>query len=373
MLVVGKAVVAGCIPDNATERRVMHAANPWEQVVLDLEVQPADKPVQRLIIPGEVGGGLHLSDHPLSTAAAFAFGMVIGFLDHVGQLEHHAQDRPRHQMHGQPADQELPPGHVQNHQWHDDGPQIAERLRPDQGGPFPGLVGQVAIGAEVTLDEVFVVLGQNPEQRRQRIGEEGVEVLEPVDRLPLTMRRQPQQRRDRQVLIQSVDIGMSVMDRIVGDLPHVAIGATQIEGEPQQAVDPGRGTIGPVQRVMRHRETDPRDAHADQRRQTQHLPGTKGIGQQQRVGPDRDGQNDCRLDHHAHVGVLRQIAFGEIGRDTGLNIRNEADSVALDRRRSTHVHYWSSPSPVLATCLHCGQRKGHRCFVGMRSQLVAVA
>ena len=128
MLVVGKAVVAGCGADNATERWVMNTADPREKVVLDLEIQPAHKPVQRPIFTGEVGGSLHLADYPLGAAAAFAFGMVIGFLDHVGQLEHDAQDRSSHEMHGQPADQELPPGHVQHHQRHDDGPNIAERL-----------------------------------------------------------------------------------------------------------------------------------------------------------------------------------------------------------------------------------------------------
>ena len=137
----------------------------------------------------------------------------------------------------------------------------------------------VAIGTEVALDEVFVVLGQHPEQRRQRIGEEGVEVLEPVDRLPLTMRRQPQQWRDRQVLIQPVNIGVGVMDRVVGDLPHIAIGTAQIEGEPQQAVDPGRGTVGPVQCVMRHREPNSGNPDADHGRKTQHLPGPERIGQ----------------------------------------------------------------------------------------------
>ena len=61
-------------------------------MVFNLEVQPADIPVQEMILPGEIDGGLNLVNHP------FVFHLErlwlrqgkIGFLKTVGQLKYDA-------------------------------------------------------------------------------------------------------------------------------------------------------------------------------------------------------------------------------------------------------------------------------------------
>ena len=74
----------------------------------------------------------------------------------------------------------------------------------------------VAIGPEIPLQEVLVVLDEHPEQRGHAVGDESEEVLEAVDRLERRVRAQPDQRRDLEVLVVAADVGVGVVDAHCG-------------------------------------------------------------------------------------------------------------------------------------------------------------
>ena len=66
---------------------VVHVANVGEQMVLNLEVEPADQPTEHAAAIGEVGGGFHLVDGPVVfEATGFGFDEFCLF-DHVCHLE----------------------------------------------------------------------------------------------------------------------------------------------------------------------------------------------------------------------------------------------------------------------------------------------
>ena len=64
-------------------------------MVFNLEVQPADIPVQEMIIACEIDGGLNLVDHPLVFHLERLWIRLgkIGFLETMGQLKYDAADQ----------------------------------------------------------------------------------------------------------------------------------------------------------------------------------------------------------------------------------------------------------------------------------------
>jgi len=75
----------------------MDVADLVEEVMLNLEIEPADKPAEEFVVAGEIDGGLNLMDGPFvldSIAAALGVdGNREGsFTDAVRELEYHAQD-----------------------------------------------------------------------------------------------------------------------------------------------------------------------------------------------------------------------------------------------------------------------------------------
>ena len=63
-------------------------------MVFNLEVQPADIPVQEMILPCEIDGGLNLVNHPLVFHLERLWIRLgkIGFLETMGQLKYDAGD-----------------------------------------------------------------------------------------------------------------------------------------------------------------------------------------------------------------------------------------------------------------------------------------
>jgi len=69
---------------------------------------------------------------------------VIGAFDHMRELEDQAEDRARGKIHGEVADQELPPVDREHHQWQHDRPSMtvnasngSVRVRAFEAKPTP--------------------------------------------------------------------------------------------------------------------------------------------------------------------------------------------------------------------------------------------
>ena len=64
LLVIGKAEFPGGLPHNPGYFLVMNVADIGEQVMLNLEVQPSDKPGKPPVARREVAGGVQLMYRP---------------------------------------------------------------------------------------------------------------------------------------------------------------------------------------------------------------------------------------------------------------------------------------------------------------------
>src|SRR5260370_36613149 len=71
------------------------------------------------------------------------------------------------------------------------------------------------------------------------------------------------------IFVHPVDVGIGVMDKVVGDLPNVTVGAEEVEAQAQQVVDGGLVGVGTVQGIVRYTESDARDADPHQDLQPQ--------------------------------------------------------------------------------------------------------
>ena len=158
---------------------------------------------------------------------------------------------------------------------------------------------------DVPRQEILVVLGEDPEEGAQAVRRRGVPLLVPVDREPLRTGGEAEQRGDGQVLIHPLDVGVGVVGHVVGDLPHVAIGAEEVEARAQDGVDPVAVGVRPVERVVRDAEPDA--GHRDPHQHDQsHRPGSgDGVGQEEEVAPDEGAEDDDGLEDHRPVGLVR--------------------------------------------------------------------
>jgi hypothetical protein len=79
----------------------VHVADAHEQVVLHLEVEPADQPAQHAVVARKIHRGLQLMDRPgrLHAAAGIVRLGKVRFHHHVCQLEHDRQQESRHRRH----------------------------------------------------------------------------------------------------------------------------------------------------------------------------------------------------------------------------------------------------------------------------------
>ena len=170
----------------------------------------------------------------------------------------------------------------------------------------------VAIGPEIPLQEVLVVLDEHPEHRGHAVGEECEHVLEPVNRLERCVRAQPDKRRDLEVLVVATDIGVCMVDGVVGNLPDIAVGAERVEEAADQPIDARVGRIGAMQGIVGDRETDPGHADTHNEAQQPHPRQRQQAADDQAVRPEVQGDEHHRLGDHRRIGVPRQPVLFEI-------------------------------------------------------------
>src|SRR5581483_5046361 len=74
LIVIRQTMLPGHPAHDLADRRIVHAADPGKEVVLDLEVETADVPRQPSVVSREVGGRVHLMEPPIGRHAAAVIG-----------------------------------------------------------------------------------------------------------------------------------------------------------------------------------------------------------------------------------------------------------------------------------------------------------
>jgi hypothetical protein len=112
---VWQVAFGGGLLDDIGNFSVMDMADVREQMVLDLMVQSAGKPVDDFVFRRKVGRRIKLMDCP----GVFDFAIFVGngirrFIYNVRQLEHDAQNQSCGVMHDEKSDKYFPPGYADN-------------------------------------------------------------------------------------------------------------------------------------------------------------------------------------------------------------------------------------------------------------------
>ena len=94
---VADAEIVADFLDHLRQCRIMNVADAVEEVMFNLEIQPAQKPAEQPVAAGKIDGGQHLVDGPIGVHALAAVGCGNGFgeggvFDTMGKLEDHAHD-----------------------------------------------------------------------------------------------------------------------------------------------------------------------------------------------------------------------------------------------------------------------------------------
>src|SRR5436189_3034447 len=125
MLMVRHTMSGGGLAHHAANGGIVHTAHLWEEVMLDLIIEPADIPGEETVVWGEIGGCHHLVHEPGVFHGALCIGLrVVGAFDHMGELEDETQDAPRSEGHREVTDQKLPPLDAEYHERQHDRPSI---------------------------------------------------------------------------------------------------------------------------------------------------------------------------------------------------------------------------------------------------------
>jgi len=141
------------------------------------------------------------------------------------QAHHHALDQVQHQK----AKQHLPPGQRHYCQGQGNEEQVVQGFVEEQ---IDVLAARVAgnVRADLGLKKLHVVFAEHPRERRQPVERKGLQVLVALPRPPWLLGRQANQARCYlNVLVVAGNVGVGMVHHVVGEVPHVGIGAHQVE------------------------------------------------------------------------------------------------------------------------------------------------
>ncbi len=290
-------------------------ADAREEVVLDLEVEPAEEPVPHAVVRGEVGRGGHLMHRPFGLDAVVVLQLLheLGIAHHVRQLEHDGDDQPGHEHHDAVADQRV--HHAgEEHGQHQEHAHIAQL-----GGPEHDVLlhrqrlhgGVVRDAAGEVLPQVVV---EDPEEVGEPVEQQAVHVLEPVEPLSLLPFMHADPGLDVDVVVHALHVGEGVVVDVVLQLPEVHVAAQEVEREAHDLVHPAAAAVAAVSAVVHHVEADGGDGEAEQGAEAQRHPAGGGGEEDQRdVQRHEHGDQDARLQVEAEVARACAAAFREVG------------------------------------------------------------
>ena len=280
-------------------------ADAREQVVLDLEVEPAQVPGEEPVPPGKVDRGGHLVPRPLcfhvlprARLDEIRAGQAVGELEHRG--EHVAQDER-----SQEPEWDQPPGRVQQRRQHEC-PGEEHGLSQERRRERPSSRGREALGPDASSDELAEVIDEEPLEREQAVQQPDVEVLEAMEEPVALPGREAQVRRARlDVVVQAGDVRVGVMQDVVLLPPEVRAGAEEIEREAQYPVDARILGVAAVVRVVHHAEADARHRQAHGDGEERRLRSGDGREHRQNPGAAQPGQQHRGFQPHAPAPVRR--------------------------------------------------------------------
>lgn len=305
---------------NRADGGVVDAADPGEEMVLDLKIETAHVPAQDFAVPREVCRGAHLVDHPmLLDPVVFVRLRMLRLFDHVCQLKGDAHDDAGRQVEAGETDEPLYKGNIEQQKRQNNGVAVIEGLGYKKSYPFAFGMFLIFVGAERVLEKQFVIFYEYPEEACHGVGNECEVVLDPVNGFVLFVGREPDEPAEIKVFVVLVDVGVGVVDNIVGDLPDVAVGPEHVESIAQKLVDRLVGGVGAVEGVVGDGEADAGHAYAHEEGHNPHAVDRKRAAHDQRVGSEIETQQDNGFDYHLRVGVFGKVVLLKIGVDPFLD------------------------------------------------------
>ena len=234
--------------------RVVRVRHPREEVVLDLEVEPAEHPRQHRVARAEVDGRLDLVHGPdPAVAAELVRRCERRLLDAVGELERHRHDQARDHPEADVRGEDDPP-RIDEERDHDR-PADEERLAREQAREIPAARDAQPALPDAPARERGEIADRLPPQPHEHVHRPDVVLLEAVPTARRLGRGEAGERSLRGVVVVPVDVRVRVVGDVVLHAPGVAREAEQGVRRPADEVIPAPALeVGAVIRVVLHAE-----------------------------------------------------------------------------------------------------------------------
>lgn len=203
----------------------------------------------------------------------FRCGELARFFHHVGELKHGAHDEARRHVHGEEAEQQLPPGKVSEDRGQRDHHAEIQQFADEQLHHF------LACGRADLLHQSHAAIAQQLGNVSHHLGEgeEGVEeecipVLKAVNGPQWRAGGHAQKRRTFEVFIIAADIGVRVVQHIVLHAPGRGAAAQHMHDVSEQLIQPVARGERAVSRIVHHRHAGKGKSGAADHREDHHEP-----------------------------------------------------------------------------------------------------
>ena len=229
------------------------------------------------------------------------------------QLKYQPQHQALGRVHGQEAQQHLPPAQIEQQHGQQQKRHVIGRFVGEQVYVLgPGMVCIVVL-TNGSLKKFHVVFAHNPRQRCQPVERKGIQVLKPLPGPVRLIGIQPDQPRCHfDILVVTSDVRVGMVDNIMGNFPEVRIGSHQIKALAQQSVDPALAGERAVNGIVGYVEPHESREQPQQYGHAQHHTRPEPVRKNQAVKQSVTNQKKQGFSPHRPVGVGRQARFGEI-------------------------------------------------------------
>ena len=301
---------------------VVDVADTREQMVFDLEIEAAEQEVRQRVFTREISRRIHLVRRPgVGDLAVLVRSREGSTLYGMGQLEDQGKGQPLHKVQGQEPDQDVVPGQLDQGEGQNQEQSIIQRFKKEQAVYFLAGMLAVVVTADMALEEFFVILEEHPGQRSQGVKEEHVNILKAVNRPEILVGIQANDGNLVDVFVVVWYVGVSMVDDIVGDHPHIIVGADDIEPKPHGFIHLLVGGKSAVDRVVGDVQPDEGGEEAVDDSQQQQHSRAEQVAEQQDIASDKYREDEGRLGDHGGVGMFANILALKIGVNPPSNFR----------------------------------------------------
>jgi hypothetical protein len=220
--------------DDPRQRRVVHVAHLREEVVLHLEVEPAEVPAEQPVPAREVHRGRDLMRRPVADRQGGPAVVEVGLADAVGELERHGE-RQAQRRDGHGRERVDAPRRVEDER-EDHRPPEEDGLSQEQRDDVPRARPRDAVPADAPGDEPVEVVHEPPAERVDRVERPDVKVLEAHDRPARLVGREAEQRAAADVHVEPGDVRV----RVVKDASCMTLNPMPAIARPSDAAESTR-------------------------------------------------------------------------------------------------------------------------------------